>query len=147
MAIINQKVAGLQDEIIKLEEYASQLRQSEPQSYQKEKPEIDKNLANFRIEHLECLIEIYKAQNPIKYETKKEALEAKLDYLKQGGNIKMWSYPNWMKLQSVKAVQDAAEKTKEPETEPASETQVKCDQCDFVAKNNTGLKAHSVKHK
>lgn len=147
MAKINQKIAGLQDEIIKLEEYASQLRQSEPQAYQQEKPEIEKNLVDLRVGHLECLIEIYKAQNPEKYETKREALEAKLDYLKQGGNIKMWSYPNWMKLQSVKSVQDAAEKTKEPETELATETQVKCDQCDFVAKNNTGLKAHSVKHK
>ena len=151
MAKINQKIAGLQDEIIKLEEYASQLRQSEPQAYQQEKPEIEKNLVNLRVGHLECLIEIYKAQNPEKYETKREALEAKLDYLKQGGNIKMWSYPNWAKLQSVKAVQDAAEKTKEvpaPEV-PAlvTEAGVKCDQCDFVAKNTTGLKAHSVKHK
>ena len=153
MAKVNKRLSELQEEITKLKNYSEELRKNEPDAYQKEFSEIQKKLQGLYIEHFTHLINVYKGQNLGKFKAKEEALNAKLEYLKQGGDIKLWSYPNWLKLQSIQAMQATAEKTKEPKpnqpsTGTKSESEAhKCDKCEFVAKNANGLRLHSAKHK
>ena len=65
-------------------------------------------------EMLEDIINIYKTQNPKKYEVKKEALEAKLEYLKNGGDSQQWDYATWKRTQAIvkKAKEDKKKEDK-----------------------------------
>jgi len=139
MAKINQIIAKIQKDITDLEDYAKQLQQNEPEAYQKEIGDITERLKDLNVQHMEHIIEVYKTQNPKKYKAKKDALDSKVEYLKQGGDPKTWSYASWLKVQSAKL-----EETVVKNTDPTPNEEVsKCEQCEFVAKNNAGLSAHT----
>lgn len=137
MAKLNQTAKRIQGEISEIENYLEVLKTTEPEAYQQEKPESDKKLADLQVQHLEALIEIYKIQNPEKYKTKAEALEAKLEYLKQGGDPINWNYATWVMVNQVK---------KDTNSEISNDVVVQCDKCDFKAKNGPGLKKHKTTH-
>ncbi len=129
MAKQQQRLSVVQAEITNTEQYAQQLKINEPEAYQAEIKEINEKLISFRVEHLEILMAIYEKQNPAKFVDKKPALEAKLEYLRQGGNPAQWNYPNWKKLQeSVKATKTEEKKPLETPKEPEVKDETKTEE-------------------
>lgn len=68
-------------------------------------------------EELERTIELYKTQNPAKYEAKREALEAKLEYLKAGGDPALFDFPRY------EQAREAAERVRAEEARLAAQAQ------------------------
>jgi len=151
MPNLNQGIKKIQSEITELKDYSKVLKIKDPEAYQNEAEAITEKMKDLHVRHLESVIESYKKQNPDKYKAKEPILNAKLEYLKQGGDPKVWNYSVWNQTQKPPMNSEVKSEVPVPVESllevPEAPAELECKECEFTAKSKAGLAVHSKKHK